>query len=221
MIFKREYIIFLVLMTVLIFISYNYFDRDVAEYFLAHINTYEYIGNYISILGESHWYIGVAVIGLIYYKYFKPNELYKNRFLFLLYINIFSGVISLLLKWSFGRIRPWGLRPGHDEFGFMLFQNYDLSFLQKMQIHFATVFESPTTYSSFPSGHTITLFAVFTYLALLFPRYLYLWYSFAIITASSRILANDHFISDIFAGMIVGVGATLFLYSKIKYNLKS
>lgn len=217
---KLRYLILISTLITLIVISYFFYDRDVAEYFLANIKTYEATGDLISIWGESHWYIGSAVIGFVFFKYYRPNELYKNRFLFLLYINLFSGIISLFLKWIFGRIRPWGLRPGHDEFGFLAFGNFDMGFVEKMKYHFATVLESPTTYSSFPSGHTTTVFAVVTYLSILFPKYIYLWFSVAIILASSRILANDHFISDIFAGIIVGTISTLFLYSKMKEKVE-
>ncbi|RLA80107.1 MAG: phospholipid phosphatase [Epsilonproteobacteria bacterium] len=216
---KKVYILYILILSTLIFISYFTVDRYVAEYFLANIPTYEAIGDAISILGESHWYIGSAIIGYLFFKYYKKNELYKQRFLFLLYINIFSGLISLLLKWFFGRIRPWGLRPNHNEFGFSLFQNFDLGFIDKMKHHFLTVQDSPTTYSSFPSGHTTTVFAVFTYLVILFPKYLYLWLSIAIIVASSRVLANDHFISDIFAGIMVGTISTMFIYSKMRKKI--
>lgn len=214
---KKTFAVYIFVMVGFMFFFYINFDRDVAEFFLSHIKTYEHIGDTISILGESHWYLGAGLLGFLYYK--KRDELYKNRFLFLLYANIFSGIISLLLKWFFGRIRPWGLRPGHDEFGFLLFQNFDMGFIEKMKYHFATVLDSPTTYSSFPSGHTITVFTAFTYLSLLFPKYTYLWLSIAVITACSRVLANDHFISDIFAGALVGTISTLFIYSKMKNRL--
>ena len=204
-----------------IIFSYFYLDRGVAEYFLANIPTFEHTGNTISILGESHWYLATGLLGFLFFKYYKKNRLYEQRFLFLLYINLFSGIISLLLKWLFSRIRPWGLRPGHDEYGFLAFQNWDMSFLEKMKYHFMTLAESPTTYSSFPSGHTTTVFAVVTYLSILFPKYLYLWLSLAIVVAGSRILANDHFISDLFAGAIVGTVATLFLYSKMKGRIET
>ncbi len=217
---KIQYFFYLLSLTGLILLSYFFLDRDVAEYFLANKPTYEAIGDAISILGESHWYIGTAIIGYLFFRFYKKNELYQHRFLLLLYINIFSGIASLLLKILFGRVRPWGLRVGHDEFGFLLFQNFDMGFIEKMKFHIATVLESPTTYSSFPSGHTTTVMAAFTYLIILFPKYLYLWISIALIVVSSRILANDHFISDIFAGIIVGSISTIFLYSKFrrKYN---
>jgi undecaprenyl-diphosphatase len=187
---------------------------------LAHIAVYENIGDIISIAGESHWYIGAGIIGYVFFKYYKKNRLNEQRFLFLFYINIFSGLINLLLKWLFSRIRPWGLREGHDEYGFLLFQNLHMGFIEKMKYHFVTLFESPTTYSSFPSGHTTTVVAVMLYLYILFPRFLYLWLSLTLVMAFSRVLANDHFVSDIFAGVIVGAASTLFLYSKMKDRLE-
>ncbi|MEA2091805.1 MAG: phosphatase PAP2 family protein [Campylobacterota bacterium] len=213
---KKVYILYILTLSILIFISYFFLDRDVAEYFLANIPTYEATGDAISILGESHWYIGSAIIGYLFFKYYKKNELYKQRFLFLLYINIFSGLVSLILKQLFGRIRPWGLRPNHDEYGFLLFQNFDIGFTEKMKYHFITLADAPTTYTSFPSGHTTTVFAFFTYLSIFFPKQIYIWLGGAVILACSRILANDHFISDIFAGILVGTISTMFIYSKMR-----
>jgi undecaprenyl-diphosphatase len=217
---KKVYVIFLVTLTAFILFSYFFVDQTVAKYFLANISTYERIGDIISIAGESHWYIGAGIIGFVFFKYYKKNRLYEQRFLFLLYINLFSGLINLLLKWLFSRIRPWGLREGHDEYGFLLFQNFDMGFIEKMKYHFVTLVESPTTYSSFPSGHTTTVVAVMLYLYILFPRYIYLWLSLALVMAFSRVLANDHFVSDILAGVIVGTVSTLFLYSKMKDKLE-
>jgi undecaprenyl-diphosphatase len=218
---KKTYLLFVLSLTAFILFSYFFLDKPVAKFFLAHISTYEHIGDIISIAGESHWYIGAGIIGYLFFKYYKKNRLYEQRFLFLFYINIFSGLINLLLKWLFSRIRPWGLREGHDEYGFLLFQNFDMGFVEKMKYHFVTLVESPTTYSSFPSGHTTTVVAVMVYLCILFPRYLALWVSLAFVLAFSRVLANDHFLSDIFAGVIVGTLSTLFLYSKMKDKLET
>lgn len=213
---KKQLFFYIITMLIAILFAYFFIDKTVAHYFVTHAATYEPIGDAISILGESHWYIGAGLLGFLFFKYYKPNELYKNRFLFLLYANLFSGLISLVSKFIFGRIRPWGMRHDGDEFGFLLFQNFDMGFVEKMKYHFATVTDAPTTYTSFPSGHSTTVFAVFSVLGILFPRYIWLWLSIAIITACSRILANDHFISDILAGSMVGVCSTLFIYSKMK-----
>jgi len=216
---KKTYFLYISTLISLIFISYFTIDKEIARYFLAHKTTFEPIGDAISVLGESHWYIAAGIIGWAFFKYKKDNLLYANRFLFLLYSNLFSGLISLTLKHIFGRIRPWGLRDGGDEFGFLLFKNFDMGFVQKMKFHIATLGDAPTTYTSFPSGHTTTVFAFFTFLSLLFPRYIYLWLMGAIIMVGSRILANDHFISDILAGILVGTISTMFIYSKIKQKI--
>ncbi|EDZ62753.1 phosphatase, PAP2 family [Sulfurimonas gotlandica GD1] len=217
---KKAYIVYILTLVLLMIVSYFTLDIRVAHFFLADANTYEPIGDFISIFGESHWYIGTAVLGYFFFKFYKKNELYQQRFLFLLYINLFSGIISLFSKWIFGRIRPWGMRNGNEDYGFLLFQNWDMSFIEKMKYHFTTLADAPTTYSSFPSGHTTTVFTAFTFLVILFPRYIYIWLSFAIVLSCSRILANDHFVSDIFAGILVGTLSTIFLYSKLRKKIE-
>ena len=217
---KKQYVLFILSLLSLIFISYFFIDKIIAKYFIANVSTYEHIGDFISIGGESHWYIGTAVIGFIIFKYFKKNELFAQRFLFLLYVNIFSGLISLVLKFLFGRIRPWGMRNDGDEYGFLLFQNFDMGFLEKMKYHVITLSDAPTTYTSFPSGHTTTVFTVFAYLSILFPKYLYLWLSIAVVLAGSRLLANDHFLSDIFAGIMIGTISSIFIYFKMKEKIE-
>ena len=202
-----------------IVLSYVFVDRAVAEYFIENSKTFTHIGKTISISGESHWYIGTGILGYLFFKYIRKNRLYEQRFLFLFYINIFSGLISVVLKWTFGKVRPWGLKHGGDEYGFLLFQNFDLGFLEKMKLHFATLIESPGTYASFPSGHTTTIFAVAMYLVILFPKFRFPLFALALLFASGRVLANDHFISDVLAGVLVGTLSTLYLYSKMRHKL--
>jgi membrane-associated phospholipid phosphatase len=211
--------IFIASIILAIVFSYFFIDRAVAEYFIEHSKTFTHIGKTISISGESHWYIGAGILGYLFFKYIRKNRLFEQRFLFLFYINIFSGLISVILKWTFGRVRPWGLKHGGDEYGFLLFQNFDLTFFEKMKLHFATLIESPGTYASFPSGHTTTIFAVAMYMAILFPKFRFALFALALFFASGRVLANDHFISDVLAGILVGTLSTLYLYSKMRNKL--
>ena len=208
--------------TVLLFLpfSYLYLDRAIAEYFLANASIYESLGDFLSIFGESNWYFATAIGGFIIFRFFKKNELYAQRFAFLLYINLFSGLLSLVLKNLFGRIRPWGLRNGGDEYGFLLFQNFDMGIVEKFKIHFSTLADAATTYTSFPSGHATTIFAAATYLWLLFPKQRYLWLFIALLLASARLMDSDHFLSDITAGALVGTLATLILYTKLKEKIR-
>ncbi|MDO8454463.1 MAG: phospholipid phosphatase, partial [Sulfurimonas sp.] len=144
---KKRYLLYISSLVPMLFFSYFFIDKTVAKYFLSNISTYEALGDFISIFGESHWYFATAIIGFIIFKFVKKNKLFAQRFLFLLYINLFSGVISLVLKNLFGRIRPWGLRDGGDTYGFLLFQNFDMGFIEKMKYHFTTLTDAPTTYA--------------------------------------------------------------------------
>jgi len=218
---KKQYSLYILSLLSLIIFSYLFLDKAIAKYFLTNANTYESLGDFISIFGESHWYIGVAVVGFIIFRFFKDNELLKQKFLFLFYVNIFSGVISLLSKFIFGRIRPWGLRDGGNEFGFLLFQNLNMGLIEKLKYHAKTISDAPTTYTSFPSGHATTIFAVFVYLSILFPRYIYLWLATAIVFASARLLDSDHFLSDILAGVLVGTLSTMFIYFQMRKKLEN
>ena len=216
---KKLFFTALIIALPLIIISYNFFDKPVADYFYLHREEFHHFGKLLSLTGESQWYIGAGLLGFLFFKYVKSNELYKNRFLFLFYANIFSGLVSIVLKWIFSRVRPKGLHHSPEEYGFLLFQNYDKGFFAQIKYHAITMFHHPSTYASFPSGHTVTIAATFTVMYLLFPRYLYLWIMLGITFTSGRILAGDHFISDIMAGTVVGILATLFIYNKMKKSL--
>lgn len=206
-------------MSVAIFLSYHFIDRDISMYFIEHADTYKQFGKSMSTIGESHWYIGVAVFGALYYTLVKKNSVYKNRFLFLLYINIFSGLVSLIAKMLFGRLRPWKLENGENSYGFLITQNPDFSFLENINYQISMTIQNSTHYTSFPSGHTTTSMAVFTYMSILFPKYVYLWLSITLVSLMSRILANDHFVSDLMAGTLVGVLSTMYIYSKMKEKI--
>ena len=206
---------------VILFLPFSYFflDRPIAEYFLAHAATYDAFGDFLSIFGESNWYFATAIGGFLIFRILKKNELYAQRFLFLLYINLFSGLLSVILKNIFGRIRPWGLRNGGDEYGFLLFQNFNVGIIEKFKIHFKTLEDAATTYTSFPSGHATTLFAVAVYLWLLFPKQRLIWIGVALFLVSGRIMDSDHFLSDITAGALLGTLSTLYMYTKLKEKI--
>ena len=216
---KKLFFIMLLIAVPLIVFSYNFLDRPIASYIYMHRETYHPIGRVLSLAGESQWYIGAGLLGFLFFKYKKKNELYKNRFLFLFYANVFSGLLSIVLKWIFSRVRPKGLHHSPEEYGFLLFQNYDKGFLGQLKQHYITMIHHPSTYASFPSGHTVTIAATLTVIYLLFPRYLYFWIILGVTFASGRVLAGDHFVSDIMAGGVVGVLATLFIYDKMKKSL--
>lgn len=69
-------------------------------------------------------------------------------------------------------------------------------------------------YNSFPSGHTISAFAVFGLLALLdkHKNRGLLWVLLATAVGYSRVYLFEHFVEDAFAGSIIGVFSTTIVY---------
>ena len=71
-----------------------------------------------------------------------------------------------------------------------------------------------TGYSSFPSGHTFSAFAIYTFFALVSKQK---WVSLlcsllAIGVGFSRVYLNQHFLEDIYLGSILGVGLAVGYY---------
>ena len=64
----------------------------------------------------------------------------------------------------------------------------------------------PPDQFSFPSGHTMTAFAVATPLLLFYPTLAIGLLFCAISIAASRILLGMHFLSDVLAGALIGTG---------------
>lgn len=76
----------------------------------------------------------------------------------------------------------------------------------KMSIRFAEGIEATHAHHSFPSGHTITAFALFTSLALMIPnkKWGILFFFAALLVAYSRVYLSQHFVEDVYAGSLIG-----------------
>lgn len=64
---------------------------------------------------------------------------------------------------------------------------------------------------SFPSGHSVTAFALAFVLARAYPRYAVVFYGLAGLVALSRIYLARHFASDVLAGAAIGILAGWFV----------
>lgn len=71
----------------------------------------------------------------------------------------------------------------------------------------------PPDQFSFPSGHTITAFAVAVAIGAFYPALLGILLFCALSIATSRILLGMHFLSDVVVGAVVGSGLALSSYS--------
>jgi len=75
--------------------------------------------------------------------------------------------------------------------------------------------------SSFPSGHTTSVFALCTLLSLFFSdkRWSIFFLMIACLTGFSRIYLSQHFPIDVLAGSLIGVLGSLFIYTALPDRL--
>ncbi len=95
-----------------------------------------------------------------------------------------SGIATDILKPIIGRARPL-LLDRNGVYGFLPFSFH-------------------AAHNSLPSGHATTAFALALALTALFPRGKYWFYAFAVAIAVSRVMVNAHYLSDVFAGAVLG-----------------
>ena len=69
-------------------------------------------------------------------------------------------------------------------------------------------------YNSFPSGHTTCAFAMYFSFALIVRKnhFKLLFFVLALLTAYSRIYLSQHFFEDVYAGSIIGVVTSFFVF---------
>jgi membrane-associated phospholipid phosphatase len=113
------------------------------------------------------------------------------RAMFLFDVAAVSGIASQVLKHLFGRARP---------------KLYDV-----VGAYHFDVFSIYASYASFPSGHTVTAFAMASAIAFLSPRVGYPLFMVAILVGISRVAIGSHYLSDVLAGAALGVGSALIL----------
>lgn len=97
----------------------------------------------------------------------------------------FSGLLTLLLKHVFGRVRP----NAND--GSAIWQSFP--------------FEGGYDFLSFPSGHSTTAGAIAMIVFLFAPRLAVIGLGFAIWIAISRLGVGAHYPADVVAGLCVGI----------------
>lgn len=152
----------------------------------------------LTIIGQSDWILigsGIVILGftIITADRFSGalHRVWHRLFLtaYFIFTSVaFSGLITMGLKFVFGRLRP----PYVD--GALPWEAFPFSAGYK--------------FASFPSGHSTTSGALAMALALLFPRFAWLFLSLGVLIASSRSFIGVHFPTDVVMGLAIGAGFT-------------
>ncbi|MFH0733824.1 MAG: phosphatase PAP2 family protein [bacterium] len=99
---------------------------------------------------------------------------------------------------------------GITEMGFRMLVERTRPYYNQSQWDFH-LFTTNNEFQSFPSGHTAVAFAFSTVLAEYFDTYYsrIAFYGLASLTAYARVLNNQHYLSDVFFGALVGISGGL------------
>jgi membrane-associated phospholipid phosphatase len=165
----------------------------------------------ITNIGLSEYYFLAAILTYLFFRWVAPKLAYwkerevRRSFLQRWGLNFFcallgSGIALLIIKFVVGRQRP------HKSAPFF----YTLVF-HPFSIHWH--------WQSFPSGHSQVMFAVATMMSIAWPRFRWLWITFASIICFTRVIVHDHFLSDTVFGAALGYCMTLWvLFLMRKYT---
>ncbi len=195
--------IFTSIFIVLILFSYFFLDKKLIIFLNQYLTAHQiHFFNLISQVGNGLLPAFIFGLGFLICKSLKRLPAQKI-FLYLLSVFIASGLICDVLKNMLGRARP-ELLIHNELFGFYFFKFH-------------------SAYWSFPSGHSTTLGACFMGLFLIFEdfRFKILFLLLGFLISSCRVLALDHYPSDILAGFYLGCLTAYFMYPVFFKKLKN
>ena len=148
---------------------------------------------YATYFGDGAFFVIICVILLIYNR--RVGAMAFASF-------ALSSLTSLFLKLI---VFPGRLRP----LKFFEHSTYQYRVIEGLNIY---------SYNSFPSGHTISAFALFSLLAFIDSRRGrgWFWLLLAALTGYSRVYLFQHFVEDVYAGSLIGTTASIIVYLTLR-----
>lgn len=156
----------------------------------------DYFFSYITYLGDFTTVVAVTLLLCLY------------RYRFALLVAVSNGISALItqsLKHSIYSdvVRPKKFFEGLNTLNLVPgYENY--------------------LYNSFPSGHSTSAFTTFFCLALLTENKIikFILFALALTIGFSRVYLSQHFLNDVYAGSLIGIITSLFIYWLIFFSTK-
>ena len=184
----------LLALVIFVVISYLYFDRPISLYFHNDNNSLEKIAHKVSaLINPVFLLIALPILYFLNKLFWKNAKLYEPLKL-LVFALPFSFAVTKLCKLLLSRDRPKRLFFD-GTYGFQFLGHGDFSF---------------------PSGHACVVGAIVGSLACFMPKYTWPLLFVGILISFSRVIAGDHFLSDVIAGAILGAIMSQLLYLIMK-----
>ncbi len=180
------YVTFILLFTFAVL----YFPKGSLELFLNQHNNpaADTFFKYITHLGDGTFF-GILLFIVLFRNYYHAIILTAS--------GLFQSiVVSIFKRWIFaGLPRP---KNFFDD-------SISLHFVDGVSVH---------GHNTFPSGHTMSAFALFAFIAILLKAENKNWsvvlFIFACLVGLSRVYLLQHFFIDIYAGSIIGISSVIF-----------
>jgi len=197
---EKQQILFLgLVLGVSSILSIFYIDQPLTKWFHETVDgRLDFIARIFTALGSGDIYFFISVCGYLLARLFSQKLTHLNwsqrfsqtrhRFGFMFLSFFISGIMVLLLKFIFGRARP-----------------YHSSGFEPLQFH---PFTLDWDFQSYPSGHTQVGFTLATFLSLLYPKQAKYFFLFATLVGFSRVILEKHYLGDVLAGAYIGISGT-------------
>lgn len=157
-------------------------DKPLAIYFHGeHFYEFAWLKAFTKLGLGGIYFLGLLVLGMLFRLLGQKDEAAQCFYLWL--CAVIASVLCVVLKIFLGRARP------------------DLWFNEHLYGFYGL--HSNSYFWSFPSGHTTTVIAVCFGLWTLFPKYFWIWLTFAFSIAFSRVMLTQHYLSDVLSAIFL------------------
>jgi len=183
-----------------IFVAVTLFDPMVARAVRGLPQVARDVFGVITNIGRSGYIFALSALTVLVALWLREQQqgerrvaygILAGRAFFIFAVCAVSGLASQIMKLPIGRARPFL----YDKYGAYSFHPF--------------VFDA--RFASFPSGHTITAFAIAVALGWFVPNRRVLLYTVAVLVAISRMVLESHYLADVMAGALVGTLSAVIL----------